>query len=532
MQIILPTPITTALPSSSVVIYQVQTGGTGSGTAAQEIVLIYNGAKENINVSGWCLEYSAAANGTTFSKLGCINSGFDSIELWLNAGSFASFATTSFIDANTSFTPDTLMSSGLAAAGGHLRLVDSSGQEIDRIGWGTAVLPEGTPATAQITGLVMGRLSEANLLDTDNNQSDFLSQPIINPIISGLFEQEKVVDMCSNIEEVQAVVPDGYEISSTDQTICVPFTVKLEDSVLLITELYPDAPSYDTGQEFIELYNPNTSAVLLNGYQLQLGPSYDKAFQFTSGTIGALEYLAYSDLYTGIVLPNTSAQVRLLSPSGRVVSETPLYSSPQESDAWANINGNWMFTNQVTPNLTNLAPIELSVEGGEEVASAVQPCPAGKYRNPLTNRCKTLESAITELSPCDEDEYRNPDTNRCRKVSVAGSSVSACKQGQERNPLTNRCKAMTAGDSDLVACKAGQERNPDTNRCRKVTEISGIGDNGELPLVEDVPVASVAGSFAWPAIGMGVISVLGYVVYEWRHEIRRKFVRLKQPIMQ
>src|SRR5690606_14003258 len=84
-------------------------------------------------------------------------------------------------------------------------------------------------------------------------------------------------DFCPNLEEVQEVAPEGYEkLAGSDDCIEVTY----EDRVLFITELYPNAPSTDSGKEFIEIYNPHDAAINLDGYRLQVGPSFTKEFVF------------------------------------------------------------------------------------------------------------------------------------------------------------------------------------------------------------------------------------------------------------
>src|SRR5690606_30503093 len=88
---------------------------------------------------------------------------------------------------------------------------------------------------------------------------------------------------------------------------------------LLITEILPDAIGADSGNEFIEIYNPNDNSVSLNGYVLQVGPSYSKSFVLPDLSVDPGRYLALSDAETKVTLPNTSGSVRLLDPFGNVL---------------------------------------------------------------------------------------------------------------------------------------------------------------------------------------------------------------------
>jgi hypothetical protein len=297
-------------------------------------------------------------------------------------------------------------------------------------------------------------------------------------------------------------------------------TIPLEDRPLLIVEIYPNAPGSDTGQEFIELYNPNDTTVPLAGYKIRLGPSFTKEYVFLSGELQSKQYRAFSDTETGIVLPNTTgAQLVLVTPAGSSVSESPVYSNAKDGNSWQVYEDVWMYTNQRTPNGANLPYLEPAVnEEVLAVTSVLAPCPVGKYRNPETNRCRNIETAVSALQPCDEDEYRNTETNRCRKLTSATSTLVPCKAGQVRNPETNRCRAI-ATTSSLGACPEGQERNPETNRCRKVATLAA--QTTSAGRVDDV-APTTSSSFNWPVLFVAVAVAGLYMLYEWRSEISQK----------
>ena len=135
---------TSSAISENLVIYQVQTGGVGTGTSSQEIILLYNTSPQDVKIDNWCLQYSAGTNGLTFTKLVCFTPTDPTVETWLSSGGILSAATNEFVSVNPLFTPDYIFSAGLATTSGHVRLVDDVGAEVDRVGWGTARYPEGT----------------------------------------------------------------------------------------------------------------------------------------------------------------------------------------------------------------------------------------------------------------------------------------------------------------------------------------------------------------------------------------------------
>lgn len=513
--------------SEDIILMQVQTGGNGTGTASQEFILLYNSSDNDINITDWCLEYSSSSNGTTFSKLGCVEPTDDGIELWLSADGFTHFATDEFVIENAGFVPDFTFSSGMADSGGHVSIIDDAEIEVDRLGWGGAVEPEGLAADAHIDGELLSRNFLAEELDTDVNMIDFSSQEILSPIVSGLFEQATVVDACTNIPEIQIGIPEGYlldddglcvvdvcqnilglQVSIPDGYEILPgetgcSTIPLEDSTLYITELLPNSPSFDSGNEFIEIFNPNDISIDLTGYVIELGDSFTKSFTFSSGSIQPGQYITVSDSVSGLVLPNTTGVVvRLLAPAGNVVSMSSAYSSADDDVSWALVSDQWIYTNQITPEEQNKPYLIPAVDEVLGVTSILAPCSAGKFRNPETNRCKSLTTAVTQLVPCSSDQFRNPATNRCNNLSTSSSS-------------------------SLVPCKEGQERNVDTNRCRNVS-VAATTTDGELATVTDISTVSTAGQVNWSVIFLALSGTLGYMVYEWRVELEHRFARFKK----
>jgi hypothetical protein len=139
-------------------------------------------------------------------------------------------------------------------------------------------------------------------------------------------------------------------------------------------------------------------------------------------------------------------------------------------------------------------------------------CSPGKMRDPYSNRCvsgkrkagsgkkaagsgkkaagsgkkaagsgkKAAGSGKKALGPCPAGKTRNPDTNRCKKdpkkatgsgKKAAGSGKKAlgpCPAGKTRNPDTNRCKK---DPKPLSKCKDGYEKSP-KGRCRKIKSAS------------------------------------------------------------
>lgn len=517
-------PVEVPVGSPSIVLMQVQAASALS--ASDELIVLYNQSSEDIDVTDWCLDYMSASTKTT-TELACITPQDNATQLWVESGGLISFASTSFVLANPAFIADFVFNSGMNADSGHVVLKDADERVVDLVGWGQATAPETAPAQAPKKS-VLTRSFDNLVLDTDNNEIDFSLGETLQFIESGIYEVEIIVDVCINIDGLQTSIPDGMLLDENDlcqvdlcpdldglqvtapvgyeklpgNTVCT--LIPLEDAVILLTELLPNAPGYDTGNEFIELYNPNSRAIDIAGYHIQVGPSYIKSVSLAKAIIQPKSYIVLSDTQTGITLANaTGASLRLVTPAGSVVSQSPGYSNAADDVSWADIEGQWIYTNQITPGSANKPFLEPSVDEVLGITSVLAPCPAGKFRNPATNRCKSSESAVSQLTPCDSDEYRNPETNRCRKLSST--------------------------DEGLKPCDAGKERNPETNRCRL---IASSLDGDDLSSIIDIPTEQISGSVNWPVLLAAIGATTGYMLYEWRVEFRHGYSRLQRKLVQ
>ena len=355
-------------------------------------------------------------------------------------------------------------------------------------------------------------------------------------------------DICLNIDGLQLILPDGMEFDATSNCVrhdeCsnlsgiqtnIPYRYKrgFDNSCMLdllplsITELFPNAVGGDDGNEFIEIYNPNTNDVNLNNYLLSVGLDNLHVFHFPDGShIAPGQYIAFSNDDIKFTLINTTSDVGLISSDGVLIDKTQAYVNPDDGMSWALIDGVWGYTNRPTPGDINV-PSVLEAKVIEAVVdSSIEPCGSNQYRNPDTNRCKLIPETNSTITPCKDGQYRSEETNRCRNIVSDVIALTQCAEGQERNPDTNRCRSVTAvlGSADLAPCKTGQERNPDTNRCRNIVS--------SIPQAEYVPEQTFEKSnnylVWWVLAGIGSVAV-AYAVWEWRQEIiklTRKLISL------
>ena len=164
---------------------------TGWASGTDEFVELYNPTSSAISLSGWKMQYSSAS-GSAYADKATLSAGasIPAHGFFLLAASVGYTGTT---------TPDATFANGLAAAGGHVRFLDASAVEVDRVGWGTAVAPEGGSgfaAPAPTTSASIERKASAgstaaslatggaeelagNGQDTNFNSSDFVLQTAV-----------------------------------------------------------------------------------------------------------------------------------------------------------------------------------------------------------------------------------------------------------------------------------------------------------------------------------------------------------------
>ena len=516
--------------ASGPVIKRFQAGGAASGTSQQEYIEIYNDSLQDVDITNWCLYYN------DLSQVSCFSPPDAGTKLFLSAKSFVLVVSPQLLATNPTMTYDFTYKSGfttnIPGTNGTLSLVDSlTSLVVDRLGWGNGV-GEGVSMSGNLPG---GQIFE-RIQDTGNNSIDFTvkSSPALLQS-GGVYEQAVPIDVCPNTLAIDSVVPVGYMQDADGncyEDVCDNITglqkvvssgyyrsgIDCHIVQLKINEVLPNASGSDTGKEFIEIYNPTNYAVSLGGYQLQLGPSYSKNYPLPSVSLDSGEYVALLDSQTGITLPNSSASIKLLTPDGQTVDETDVYQDPGDDQAWAVFGGVWQYTNQPTSGFLNKEPVASGYGSG---TTSLKSCPAGKYRNLETNRCRNINSGTSNLKPCRADQIRNPATNRCRSIFSASSGLKPCKVGQTRNPETNRCRKTTSG-SGLKACAVNQVRNPETNRCRKKTSSEIAASE-----IKDIESKIQADHGGWLLAGTAGVGLAGYGVAEWRQEITLGLRRIR-----
>ncbi|MDO9513300.1 MAG: lamin tail domain-containing protein [Elusimicrobiota bacterium] len=212
--------------ANHVVISEIATGSTAD--AYDEFVELYNPTDSAINISGWKLQYSPAANESFSTTIRTIIGGpIQPYSYYLIAG--AGYVGTYDEKGNQW---------GLAADAGHIRITSDGtlAGEKDRIGWGTASYAEGfSPAPKHEPGFKDGSIERkafssstqasmeggsdylmGNGEDSDNNGNDFIVRTARDP--------QSLSD--GTIEPVPPLAPTGFAVTdpNNDGTLKLEWT--------------------------------------------------------------------------------------------------------------------------------------------------------------------------------------------------------------------------------------------------------------------------------------------------------------------
>lgn len=506
---------------SRVIINQIKTDGAGS---SHEFISLFNTSDLAIDLTGWDIEYVEGSYGMDMGLCG--------VSDWSTVSKHAVALGGNTIEPRGSLIVH--IGSMLDDKPGALRLTQIRENQSrlihDIVGWGTTAnqpyCAESEPARIPGNKELISRCADdvGMYVDTDNNARDFV-----------------IID---EVTGATSACPDEHAEEEDNQD---PQDTELEPACedIVISEILPNPKGDDHGNEFIEIHNPTDKVISLKGCAIGLDKVNSTLFAFPENDIlPAKEYRAYYDGQTGLRLTNSTSD-KILLINGQLETVYTYPAGLKDDISWANINGEWQPTNNPTPGAANM-PNAVIAEKSDGDVEVTAPCPAGKFRNPATNRCKNIETPKV-LASCGEGEQRNPETNRCRSIFSTLATLTPCKPGQERNPATNRCRSVLVAGSSLTPCKPGQERNPDTNRCRKIastsTELKPCPEGQERSAETNrcrkvqATLASATGLddkksdkknlINYGLLGLVGVTAIGYGAYEYRHDFRYKISALR-----
>lgn len=336
-----PRPAQAASTASHVVISELQTGTTAN--ASQEFIELYNPTNQAVALDGWQLQYHPAT--TTGSWTNHTSGGLKGS---IPADGFYLIAPTTYL-ANA----DANFSSGMAAGGGSVQLVDGNGNVIDLLGWGTAVVFEHLAAAVPASSGSLERLpgltnpNAGNGIDIDDNSADFVQRPIAEPqSTTGATELpgEALALPISTSPGGTATAPTGGTTATTSDSSDIQINELLID---------PVSPKTDAKDEFIELYNPGASAVNLKGYKLKTGSNFHDSYTLPDVTIASGGYLTLYSSQTKLALTNSGGAAELLDSGGNVIDVSATYDGSLAGLSFSRFGDDWQWTQTLTPGVAN-----------------------------------------------------------------------------------------------------------------------------------------------------------------------------------
>ena len=285
---------------------------------SKEFIELYNTSSQQVDISGWTIDYKSAT-GKTWSKRASFNQD-------------TSLAPKSALVVSTEAEAEYRLVSGMAQTGGNIRLRDSSGQVIDQVAWGDGDSPEGSSVSAPAIGQsIVRNATEAqdNLIDTDNNQDDFVLQAVQTP----------------------GKIGQTTELEDNDSSVTPPATN--DTGQIFLSELLPDpqSPQSDTQDEYIELYNQGDAPVSLDGWSLR--DKTNHVYRITNTVIGPKEFLVLKSAVTKISLNNDGDEIFLIDPTGSVVDNSPNYGTARPGLTWGLSDDVWSWLAEPTPGASN-----------------------------------------------------------------------------------------------------------------------------------------------------------------------------------
>lgn len=268
-------------------------------------------------------------------------------------------------------------------------------------------------------------------------------------------DSEKYEPEFSN-ETIRLIWPEDPTEDEVTEEVPLPKCRGLEITEIL--SYYED----DKAEQYVELFNPTATQIDLEGCQI----SFKNKTYPLSGVVKSGGYLAYaqSEQFALTKNPKNPLSLAIIDTDGEVVDEMAYPNGQKKSTSYAKIfdahgNETWEITYAITPGAENIyqkfrnceegkiineatgncvkvTSLKSSVSSNLKSTATLAPCPAGKYRNPLTGRCKNIESTKSTLKECAEGYERNPETNRCRKIVKANNGADFALEPVTRSDET------------------------------------------------------------------------------------------------
>ena len=279
----------------------------------KKYIEIYNPTNQNVDLTGWKIEYYAGSGTKTVGKIFK-----DEVIL---ANGFLVLSNDKMLAGAIKFDNNL----GLAQNDGSVVLSRSDGSVADTVGWGNNSKSAGSPIKGGVK-IVWRCFIGENIIDSKNNSTDFLSS-------KGSDNQEIVPYSRPNCK-----TPDSKSESPKELNKCEG--LKLSEIASNIDE------------QFIEIINSGEKTVITTGCKLTVG---DSGVRENIGDIelNPGEFLVIKIKNTNLKLPKTKGKVYLLDEAGSKIDSAE-YEKLAKSSSWSLIDDEWMQTFMITENSENI----------------------------------------------------------------------------------------------------------------------------------------------------------------------------------
>ncbi|MCH7492771.1 lamin tail domain-containing protein [Patescibacteria group bacterium] len=345
--IIVPAAIK-ASPAGHIVISEIKTTG-GSGKSTDEFIEFYNPTDEDINLVGWQLN-KKTASGNEYELVSDFGAQIIKSHSFLLVAHPVGYL--------GKVTPDIYYTSTNSVSDNNtIIILDNTGAEVDKVGFGTATDYEGEAVSNVGANKSMERKARSdsneesmddggshyflgNGEDSDYNFNDFVKRAVPEPQNSQ-----------SELEYLDMVVPDMPKVSDEVENVNYSHDI-------IISELFPNPEGSDDG-EFIELKNIGSGPVDMIGWQV--GDNSTRRYtirsdDFSSAIIPAGSFMVIPKEVSRIVLNNTSDAAKLYQPDGTLLDEVA-YQKSYENQSYSLVDGIWLWTDEITPGYENVVYI-------------------------------------------------------------------------------------------------------------------------------------------------------------------------------
>lgn len=225
----------------------------------------------------------------------------------------------------------------------HISL-NNSGEEVVKLLSGTTIVDE-MEFESEFEGQSLNR--------TENNEKKWSRTitPNAKNIISVVSESSEIKNDEEKSTSTKKIVSNN--VSSTNEKEIAQY--------LQITEIFP-APE-KSNDEFIELYNLSSSTLDISRFQVDDEDGGSRPYTFPEDTeIGSHQFFAVKKTDSHLSLNNTEDSARFLSPTGEVMEEIRFEEVQKNYSFALDENGEWQWTDEVTPGRAN------SISGTSEVS--------------------------------------------------------------------------------------------------------------------------------------------------------------------